>query len=184
MVLSDTGGAPTAAVDMALAMAAAIAAAPTGAAGWRGAGAWGDGAADLDAAPRRDVATARRALSAAKRRMAAAAMQGWRPKTALRRGRDGVMLISGIREEGQVWIFYLTAASFFPICSSGFCVLGKKETRRSRLNFAWPKRQGAIYICFSQARKDLFLGKKYCTKDSFVRRSRFLIINLYGDIIN
>jgi hypothetical protein len=71
MVFSDTGGVPAAAVDMVLARAAAIAAAPTGGAGWHGAGARGDAAADLEeAAPRRDAATARRALSAANRRMA------------------------------------------------------------------------------------------------------------------
>ncbi|TVU37913.1 hypothetical protein EJB05_11256, partial [Eragrostis curvula] len=62
MVLIDTAGVPTDAVDMALAKAAAIAA--TGA-GDRGCGAGaGDGPADLEAA-RRDAATARRALSAA-----------------------------------------------------------------------------------------------------------------------
>lgn len=74
MVSTVTGGVPAAAVDMALAMAAAIAAAPTGAAGWPRAGARGDGAADLEeeeaAGPRRDATTARRALSATKRRMA------------------------------------------------------------------------------------------------------------------
>lgn len=86
---------------------------------------------------------------------AARAMQGWRPTMAAWCWR------------GQVWIFYLAPASVFPICSSGFCVICKKESRRSRLDFAWPKRQGAVCRVHFLARLENIYFLERSTTDSF-----------------